>query len=337
MGMDRYLMELKAAVDLDESTFEGRSAGIGNMDLGDDVIEPGAFKKTIRDRLTRGDVKLLDGHDAMSTRNVWGKAIEAAEKPYEKLPGKQPQGDVPSHILWTKFFVTRAEEAAQAALRKIEERVLNALSIGYQAIRVEYEPKDNEDFGPDDDPVWEWYMGRAKRKIKELKWMETSLVTWGMNPFAEVLPGSVKSVIEKAGRDSAAGKHVSQREVKNMVQALAKLLQGDEERIRQELAGEVPFTMSVPRPPVTPTVANGQLKDDSATAGGDDDPPPAVDDKPAVDAGDKEAAPKSDTQVPSPDVSGDTPAPSTDEEHFPSGEQLEDYLAAVSVMERQLN
>ena len=325
MGCDKVKFKIDAEVNVEESTFEGRSAGIGNLDAGDDVIEPGAFKKTIRERLTRGDIKLLDGHDSYSTRNVWGKAIEAEEKPYEPLPGKKPQGEVPTHVLWTKFFVTRAEEDAQSALRKIEERVLNALSIGYQAIRVEYQPKEGDNFTENDDPLWEWYMGRAKRIIKELKWMETSLVTWGMNPFAEPLPGSIKTLIEQAGTATMQGRSVCPGEVKQMVQALAKLLQGDEERIKQELQGTVVPQIQVP----------AKIEDNSATAAKDDGPDATVDDKPA-DAGKLEAAPKADTHEPAQASNGATPAPSVDEEHFPTTEELDRTLALLEVMESQL-
>lgn len=317
MELDRYQIQFKAEVDLEESTFEGRSAGIGNMDHGDDIIEPGAFKKTIRERLNRGDVKLLDGHDAFSTRNVWGKAVEAEERPYERLPGKKPDGEEPTHVLWTKFFVTRAEPDAQAALRKIEERVLNALSIGYQAVKVEIEPKEGDDFDDDQEPIWEWYMGRAVRRIKELKWMETSLVTWGMNSFAEIVPGTVKRLVEHAQRATANGTPVSETEIKQAIQALSSVLQGDEDRIRQEIEGRVP--------PQVPVPAKVEPKDEPQ--GQDADPEP--DPKP-------EAAPTAHTPEPGPDE-GTTPAePSADEEHFPDDEQLDEYLAAIGVAERQL-
>jgi len=323
MELDRYEIQFKAEVDLEESTFEGRSAGIGNLDHGDDIIEPGAFKKTIRERLSRGYVKLIDGHDAMSTRNVWGKAIEAEEQPFQKLPGKQPKGDVPTHVLWTKFFVTRAEQAAQAALRKIEERVLNALSIGYAPVKVVYEPKDTDEFDEDQDPVWEWYMGRAARRIKELKWMETSLVTWGMNSFAEIIPGTVKRLVEHAHRVTESGVPVSEIEVKRAIQALNSVLQGDEQRVRQELANKVPLQV-----PVDVDVPDG------GKAQGDD-PAPVNDDTPGATASDDpEAATKVDTPEPSEE---DTPAePSTTEGHFPSDEQLETYLAAIDLAEREL-
>ena len=322
MELDRYELEFEAVVDMDTSTFEGRSAGIGNLDSGDDVIESGAFKKTIRERLKRGDVKLIDGHNARSTTNVWGKAIEAEEQPFQPLPGKQPQGDPPTHVLWSKFFVTRAEAAAQAALRKIEEKVLNALSIGYAPVKVEYEPKDSDSFADDQDPVWEWYMGRAKRLIKELKWMETSLVTWGMNAFAEILPGTVKQLVHSAQVATADGRVVPPTQVKQVVHALDVLLQGDEERIRAELKGEVPLLVPV-------------LFDINIPEGGKqaDGLVPDPTDKAAAAA--LEAATKTDTHEPGPDATGTTPAPS-DEGHFPSPEQLADHLAALEVLEGQL-
>ncbi|HZT29943.1 MAG TPA: HK97 family phage prohead protease [Bryobacteraceae bacterium] len=57
-----FWFELKA---LDETgVFEGKLAVYGNVDEGNDVIEPGAFTKTLKEG--GGSVPLLFGHDATS-------------------------------------------------------------------------------------------------------------------------------------------------------------------------------------------------------------------------------------------------------------------------------
>ena len=84
-----YPLEVKA-VDTDESTFEGFSAAIGNLDASNDRIMPGAFKTTIRERVKAGKVKFVDHHGFGSggppprtTRDLWGKVIEAEERVYD--------------------------------------------------------------------------------------------------------------------------------------------------------------------------------------------------------------------------------------------------------------
>lgn len=173
------------SVDRAKSEFEGFSAGIGNRDLGNDIIEPGAFDKTISERVGAGRVKLLDQHRSESTRDVWGKVIEARE-----VPVQDPRPDGPTHRLWTRFKVSQADPNAQVALGKVEDGTLDQLSIGYRPISVEFEADEGEKM----DPRRAWMEGRGVRRIKELAWWETSLVIWAMNPEATVLAGSVKSM-----------------------------------------------------------------------------------------------------------------------------------------------
>ena len=229
-------------VDLEKSEFEGYSAGIGNRDLGNDIILPGAFKKTIKERVAGGQVKLLDQHMTHSTQSLWGTVLKANE---ERITGNKI-GDptAPSHKLRTTFSVSEADPNAQVALRKVGERHLDQLSIGYKAIIVEFEVDEADD--PDvtssrsEDPRWAWYMGNAVRKIKELAWWETSLVIWGMNPAATIIQNSLKTLTEFARHATLNQTHVLESDVKEVMAAMEALLQspaaGDrEEEIRAAL------------------------------------------------------------------------------------------------------
>jgi len=60
-------MEIKsfpfeAKVDLDKNEFEGYASTFGNRDLVGDIVERGAFAKTIQERLPKGLVKVLWQH-----------------------------------------------------------------------------------------------------------------------------------------------------------------------------------------------------------------------------------------------------------------------------------
>jgi hypothetical protein len=52
-------------------------AVIGNVDLGNDVIHPGAFTKTLSERGNK--VRVLDNHNSFSIKDVIGKPISIRE------------------------------------------------------------------------------------------------------------------------------------------------------------------------------------------------------------------------------------------------------------------
>lgn len=183
-----YSFELKE-LDRERSTFEGFSAGVGNRDSYDDIILSGAFTKTIEDRVAAGKVKWLDQHSYFSTKALWGNVVEAGE--VEVPANLRGRHDGATALIWSKFLSSRIDPNAQIALGKIEEGILDALSIGFSIVKVEFE-SDEED---SEDPVWDWIMGNGTRMIIELKWWETSSVIWGANSAALVIPGTVKSLL----------------------------------------------------------------------------------------------------------------------------------------------
>ncbi len=225
------------AIDLDESTFEGFSAGIGNRDEGNDIIEPGAFKRTIRERVKSRKVKFLDQHHPFTTKNLWGSVIEAEQRENPKHKATSGE-DVPSHFLWSLTEVSKADPNAQVALRKMQELHLDGLSIGYKAIKVEFEWVEGINTAEQDKEPneWDWFMGRATRRIKELAWWEHSAVIWGMNAAALVIPGTLKSLISTAEAAARNGRDMSDAEVKDALLALRELLaQSDAETLRSAL------------------------------------------------------------------------------------------------------
>lgn len=207
-------------VDEGESQFEGSSAAIGNEDLGRDVIEAGAFKKTIQERVSSGSVKLLDNHSKSSTKNVWGTVRDAEERAVE---ASGP--DDPTHKLWTLFEVSKSDQDAQTALAKIKEGHLNQLSIGYRPIKVDYKVDDDSDLN--EDPFYAWLVGEATRFIKELAWWETSLVIWGMNPEATIVENSVKTIQHFAEICKRNKQQVPQKYVEAAAKAMNSLIELD--------------------------------------------------------------------------------------------------------------
>lgn len=155
--------ELKA---VDESgNFEGYAAVFNNVDLGDDVIQAGAFTRV---KTTRGGkLKLALYHDLT-------RLVGAAD---------YTQDD---HGLLLKGQVNLNVSYARDGYELMKAGILDSMSIGFNTIKADFEER----------------AGRRVRIIKEAELWEASFVPFGMNPEAQVL--SVKSdirVFEKALRE----------------------------------------------------------------------------------------------------------------------------------------
>ena len=147
--------ELKAYDDDEEDknygTFEGYGSVFGNKDLGNDVIEKGAFKKSLRKRTNKG-VKLLYQHKSDMPIGVFDEIKED------------------EHGLYIKGRLALKTQAGAEAYELLKMGALDGLSIGFRVNpkEVSYDKRGN------------------KRIIKEVDLMEVSLVTFPMNPQATV-------------------------------------------------------------------------------------------------------------------------------------------------------
>lgn len=155
--------EVKAADDA--GNFEGYAAVFNNIDLGDDVILPGAFTKVKTTRA--GRLKLALFHDL--TRLI-GSADFSQD----------------DHGLYIKGRVNLAVSYARDAYELMKEGTLDCMSIGFNTLKANYEER----------------AGRSVRLISAAELWEASIVPFGMNPEAQVT--DVKSdirIFEKALRD----------------------------------------------------------------------------------------------------------------------------------------
>lgn len=167
-----FSLELKAD---DSGAIEGYASTFGNVDQGGDVVEKGAFKKTIKE-LKGGKLLILADHNPMTPIGTNESAIEDDKGLYVKgqINMKDP------------FAVGRYELTKMAIARGIPM----GLSIGYQTITA-MPDKENP----------------RVRRLKELKLWEYSIVTFPMNQEAMITAAkswagalSVKDLINK-GRE----------------------------------------------------------------------------------------------------------------------------------------
>lgn len=105
-------------VDVEQGVFEGYAAVFGNIDDGGDVIEKGAFAKTLMERGQR--VKICWQHDP---REPIGKPLEMRED---------------ERGLYVKAKISLTQRGRDA-LTLLRDGVVNELSIGYDAVKEAYE------------------------------------------------------------------------------------------------------------------------------------------------------------------------------------------------------
>ncbi len=144
--------EIKAYQDEDEKgVFEGYGSIFGNVDLGNDVIQSGAFTKSINRTGAKG-VKLLYQHKTDMPIGVF-ESIEEDQKGL-KVKGRLAMGT----------------QAGRETYELMKMGALDGLSIGFKtsAKGASYDPKTK------------------RRMIKEVELMEISVVTFPMNPRAKI-------------------------------------------------------------------------------------------------------------------------------------------------------
>lgn len=143
MEIKDFAFEVKAT---DDNTFEGYAAVFRNKDSHDDVIEPGAFAKTIEDSKR---VKVLWQHDPWQPI---GKPLMMAED---------------NHGLHIKAQISQTDLGKNAMIL-IRDKVIDELSIGYNTIKADWD-KEN-----------------GVRRLTELKLWEFSPVTFASNDMANI-------------------------------------------------------------------------------------------------------------------------------------------------------
>ena len=138
--------EMKS-LDEESNVFEGYASVFRNVDNVGDVVEPGAFTKTIQEN---GDkIKVLWQHDPYTPI---GKALKLEED---------------NHGLYVKAKIFDTT-AGRDAMTLIKGGVIDVLSIGYRVIKDSWD-KDN-----------------MVRRLKEVKLFEFSPVTFAANEMAAI-------------------------------------------------------------------------------------------------------------------------------------------------------
>ena len=181
-----------------EGIFSGYGAVFSNIDSGGDIIEPGAFTKTIAESADR--VKILSGHN--ESLLPIGKPLVLRE-------------DAKGLYIEARISDTALGRDVKTL---IGDGVLGELSIGYDPVVFDY----------DEDGV---------RHLREVKLWEISVVTWAMNEeavitdfkggeFVAQVEAMTQSVVTdiKAGRKISASRMKSLKDASTAMKTAVKLL-----------------------------------------------------------------------------------------------------------------
>lgn len=181
--MDTFALERKFCTSeklpilRDGSVIEGYASLFGRTDRGGDIVEPGAYTRSLR-RIAEagGRVKMLWQHDPSRPIGVWDEVVEDGK-------GLRVKGRLLNDV-------AQAREAAVL----LGAGAIDGLSIGYRTLRA---TKDAE----------------GRRHLDELDLWEVSLVTFPMLPDARVGSKAEESDEADALRDLAAALEGVRREL----------------------------------------------------------------------------------------------------------------------------
>ncbi|NBD28512.1 MAG: HK97 family phage prohead protease [Alphaproteobacteria bacterium] len=150
MNLEHKFIGLDAQLVVDGAEVAGYASLFGAADQGGDVVERGAYGRSLERRERKGArVKMLWQHDPAQPIGVWDEVRE------------DDRG------LWVKGRILRDVEKGREAAALIEAGAIDGLSIGYRTLRATKNDKGG-------------------RLLSELELWEVSLVTFPMLPDARV-------------------------------------------------------------------------------------------------------------------------------------------------------
>lgn len=146
----------------DEGLVSGLLSTFGNIDLGDDVVEAGAFKRSLNSMKKAGKgLKMLVNHSTNQRAGMF------------PVGGKDGLKETDEGLLTPGAPLNLGTQTGSEAFSDAKFGLLDSFSIGFIPMRVEFVRRKTDDGEK-----------RMIRRILEARLMETSLVVFPMNPKA---------------------------------------------------------------------------------------------------------------------------------------------------------
>lgn len=147
--------------------------GIIDKAIPPDIVHPGAFTKTIQERL--GRIRILNNHRLDSAKDAIGKPIEIREVGRDELPTellmKNPSA---TGGLYAKMSFMLNDPDSLAVYNRLAAGVLNEFSIGFQVIKADWSKELNPETGKE----------ITVRNCREIALWEISPVIFGASETA---------------------------------------------------------------------------------------------------------------------------------------------------------
>jgi hypothetical protein len=179
-----FLSPIEAKLAGATGELEGYASTFGNVDLAGDVVQRGAFSKSLSEHKAANSMPaMLWAHDPAAPIGVWLTATET------------------DHGLKMRGKLTMATQRAQEAYALAKDGAL-ALSIGYRTRDAVYE--------------------KGRRILKNLQLLETSLVSVPANPLAKIT--GIKSAIASGVKLQPRELEKAMHEILGLPKAFARRL-----------------------------------------------------------------------------------------------------------------
>lgn len=213
-----FAIEVKAGLEdgLSDGQFIGYASVFGNVDSYGDIVQPGAFTKTLSEWAESGSpIPVLWGHDMQDPFSNIGHVVKAEED----------ERGLKVHVQ----LDTDAAKAAQV-YRLLKGRRVSQMSFAYEVTD-----------GRETDKGYE---------LHEMKLYEVSVVPVGANQETEIL--DVKSAIDalvggvKAGRSISAKNESELRKAHSAIGAVLSTLGGPEEDDESKASGHIEVKVEEP-------------------------------------------------------------------------------------------
>lgn len=192
----------------DGGEFEGYASTSGNVDRGGDIVEKGAFRRSLDRYASTGKrPKMLWQHDPRKVIGVWD-SMQEDEK------GLFVKGRVLLDLALGREVHTLMKAGA-----------IDSMSIGYRTVKSDFEGPNSE-----------------IRRLTEVELFEVSLVTFPMNEMAEITnvkrldhKGDVERILREAGVPGTFAKLVAMHGFDEAKAIVEGRRDGDSDALKQAL------------------------------------------------------------------------------------------------------
>lgn len=173
-------------IDEEQGIVEHIVAVMGNVDLGGDIIHPGAFTKTISERL--GRIRVLDNHNTRSVMSAVGKPISMREVSRNDLPERirKEFPDATGALKAVTQFLLNTPEG-RGVFERLKSGAVDEWSIGYEPLDIDFSSREM----PNGDEM-------TVRNLRTVKLYEYSPVLFAMNPATTTESVKASDDIKKA-------------------------------------------------------------------------------------------------------------------------------------------